>query len=75
MSNFCVNCAWKKKLSFQIHPVCTLPGAVEPDPVTGYTKYPLCWKARYPGAKCGPYGKCWEPKPTLWQRVVARFSA
>ena len=74
---FCSNCAWTTKplLYDYDYSQCTLPGVVKPDLVTGYTVYPMCWVARRVESKCGPEGKCWEPKPTFWQRFVARFKA
>ncbi len=75
MTKFCVDCAWQHKPLLGVNQECTLPGVVLPNPVTGYAEYPLCWIARLPENRCGPEGKCWEPKPTFWQRFVARFKA
>ena len=69
---FCINCAWSEKPLFNVYRHCSLPGAVAPDPVDGYKNNPLCDVARRPGKRCGPEGKCWEPKPTFWQRFMAR---
>ena len=71
MTKTCVSCRYIDLRHLHYH--CTHPSLpVSVAVVTGFKQRHDCWDVRNRWEHCGPDGKWWEPKLSLWNKLKAR---